>query len=178
MNKFWNIPIITVYLYAVVILTQYGFNSYFNIPSSFIEFSIRENIIYFFQLFQLALIIAGVMKFWMWIIVLSSILIIIVLSFFDYIYELIFASILIGGVLFGSYYFGSYIAINTSTFYVLSSDCQSIGQEKYIAPIFYNDKVVFVPISENNKLGNGFIVKEISSLLCKLEQKNIGKIVK
>lgn len=178
MNKFWNIPIIAVYLYAVVILTQHGFNSYFNIPSNFIEFSIKENIIYFFQLFQLALTIVGVMKFWMWIVVLVGAIIIAILCFFDYAYEIIFTSILIGGTLVGSYYFGNYLAINTGTFYILSSDCQSIGQEKYIIPTFYNDKAIFVSIDKNNKLGNGLIVKEISSLDCKIEQENIGKIIK
>jgi hypothetical protein len=178
MNKFWNIPIITVYLYAVAILTQHGFNSYFNIPSNFIEFSIKENIVYFFQLFQLALAIVGVMKFWMWIVVLVGAIVIAILCFFDYVYEIIFTSILIGGALVGSYYFGNFLAINTSTFYVPLSDCQLIGQGKYIIPVFYDSKAILVSIDENNKLGNGFMVKEMSDLSCKIELKNIGKIIK
>src|SRR3989344_3587248 len=115
MSKLWSLPVISVYLYAATILTQYGFNSYFNIPSSFIEASIKENIVYFFQLFQVASAVAGVMRWWMWAIVIIAALIITFFynfhSFFRGIISLA-GTIILGLLLWGSYNFGSMLAAN------------------------------------------------------------------
>lgn len=182
-NKFWSIPLISVYLYAVTILTQYGFNSYFNIPPNFIEASIQGNTVYFYQLFQLALAVIGLMKFWMWAVLAIGFLMIVLLHIFELRYEIFLYPILIlviGGVLFGSYNFGNFIAASTESFYVLSSDCPSAGRDgNYIIPIFYEGKAILVPIDgTTKKLQNGFIVKEMSELACKIELKEIGRITK
>ncbi|EKE11117.1 MAG: hypothetical protein ACD_15C00137G0014 [uncultured bacterium] len=177
MNIRWSIPIITAYLYAVTILTQYGFSTYFNIPSSFIEVSIKDNVIYFFQLFQLATNIAGLMSLWMWIIIV--VVMAIIFLFYDYSFILnVIVLFFAGLVLWQSYGFGRLIAANTSSFYALSDDCLITREDSlYIIPNFYQGAAILIPISKNNnKIIGNFLIKDISSLGCAIERKEVGKI--
>lgn len=180
-SKLWNIPVISVYLYAVTILTQYGFHSYFNIPSSFIESSIKENIIYFFQLFQLASGVVGLMKWWMWIVAILAILIITFFYNFSN-YKKIIAlcgTLLLGLLLYGSYGFGTLIAKSTTEFYVPAEQCASLDvNNSYIIPSFYGGRVVLIPIDKTRKMSGDILVKDISELGCTIEKKYIGTITK
>lgn len=181
MKKLWNIPVLSVYFYAVTILTQYGHNSYFGIPSNFIEASIKENIVYFFQLLQIASGVAGLMGWWMWIVVIVAVCVVLYLSNCRYRWVVSFlGAILLGVLLWGSYNFGGLIAANTTNFYSLSSKCASMsGEGLYIIPSFYDGKAILVSIDGNNKkMNGGFLIRNISDLPCELEQKEIGKITK
>lgn len=158
---------------------QYGFNSYYGIPPNFIDFSIKENIIFFFQLSQLFLGISTA-NAWIWTILIIFILIIaLIIKLFFNKFKKLFSIILLlilGSTLFGFYYFGDFIAKNNDLFYVLLPNCSAIGPEKYIAPIIYNDKAIFITVDDQNNLKSGFIVKEISDLSCAIEQRKVGKI--
>ena len=172
---------ISVYLYGITILTQYGFNSYFNIPSSFIESSIKENIIYFFQLFQLASSVAGLMKWWMWLVAILAILIITFFYNFSG-YRKVIAlcgTLLLGYLLYGSYNFGILLAKNTSTFYVPAQNCSSLDKNtSYIIPNFYQGKAILVSVDNNKKLTGSVLVKDLSEPGCSTELKYIGLISK
>lgn len=181
MKNLWNIPVLSVYFYAVTILTQYGYNSYFGIPSNFIEASIKENIIYFFQLLQIASEVAGIMGWWMWIVIILAVCVVLYLS--NHRYQWVVSSlgaILLGVLLWGSYNFGELIAANTTNFYVLPSKCASInGDGSYIIPSFYDGKAILVSIDRDNKrTEGGFLIRNISDLLCEMKQEEIGRITK
>lgn len=181
MSKLWSLPVISVYLYGITILTQYGFNSYFNIPSSFIESSIKENIIYFFQLFQLASSVAGLMKWWMWAVVILAILLITFFyNFSGYRKFIAFcATLLLGYLLYGSYNFGILLAKNVSTFYVPAQNCTFLDKNtSYIIPNFYQGKAILVSIDSNKKLTGNVLVKDLSEPGCGTELKYIGLISK
>lgn len=184
MEKLWSIPAITVYLYTVTTLTQFGYNSYFNIPPNFIEFSIKWNIIYFFQLFQLASGVIGLMGWWLWFVTLTAFLVIV--SFFSLhrILKIILAILSLALLLFvigpGSYKFGDLIAKSSIAFYVPADQCLSLnGYNTFIIPTFYETKAILIPIDlSTRKIQGSFIVKETSELQCLLEYKEIGKIIK
>ena len=182
MSKLWSIPVISAYLYGITILTQYGFNSYFNIPSSFIDASIKENFIYFFQLFRLASAVAGFMKWWMWaVVILAALIIIFFFNFHSFWKKVIsFCGILfLGYLLYGSYNFGILLAKNTTAFYVPSQNCVSLEKDtQYIIPNFYQGKVILVPINSDRKMTGSVLVKDLSEAGCATEIKYIGKITK
>lgn len=172
---------LSVYFYAVTILTQYGYNSYFGIPSNFIEASIKENIISFFQLFRIGFIIVGLISWWMWIVVGLSGAIILYIS--SYKYKTVVSSILfalLGALLWSSYAFGGWVGANTTSFYIVPSKCIPIEEDKtYIISSFYDGKAIIVPIDQANKrIGGGFLIRNVSDLPCELEQKEIGKVIK
>lgn len=182
MSKLWSIPVISVYLYGITILTQYGFNSYFNIPSNLIEASIRENIIYFFQLFQLASAVAGLMKWWMWaVVILTGLIIFFFFSFHSGWRKFIsFCGILLFGyLLYGSFNFGMVLAKNTVEFYVPASNCASLDKDTtYVIPNFYQGKAILVPIDISKKMSGSILVKDLSELGCATERKYVGQITK
>lgn len=173
----------SVYFYAVTILVQYGYNSYFNIPSSFIGVSLGDNVIFFYHVFQIATVIAGLMKWWMWFVVICATAIITAIYLVNSWYNIIldFAAVLIlSALLWGSVGFGSLLAANTTNFGVLSSNCSAIGSDNfYIIPVISETKAVLIPVdAETKKMKGGFMVKELSGLPCKIESREIGKIGK
>lgn len=182
MSKLWSIPVISVYLYGITILTQYGFNSYFNIPSSFIESSIKENIVYFFQLFRLASVVVGFMKWWMWAVVILAVLVIIFLFYSHSFWKktISFCGILLlSYLLYGSYNFGILLAKNTIAFYVPSQNCASLEKDtQYIIPNFYQGKAILVPVNNDKKMTGSVLVKDLSESGCATEIKYIGLISK
>src|SRR5680860_762279 len=131
-SKFWSIPVFTVYFYAANILMQYGYISYFNIPSSFIESSIKENILYFFQLFQASLSIIGSIKWWAFLLTMLPIVLIIELCNRNSSWRKFWNTVLI--ILFilslwFSYIFGGKIAEYNQDFLVVESGCASLNKE-------------------------------------------------
>lgn len=182
MRKFWSVPVITVYLYAVTILTKYGYYSYFGIPTRYIDASIKENIIYFFQLFQVGASIAGGFKWWMW----AVVIVIGIIIFSFYISSGIMEKIILGvGVtiaflfVWRSYNFGVFLAQNATNFYVPASICTTLDQNTtYVALDFVEDGAILIPIdqSTHRKLG-GFMVRSMSDLKCTFEKEEVGKIL-
>lgn len=180
MSKLLTIPIISAYLYGIAILTQYGYNSYFSIPSNLIEASITQNFVYFFQLFQLASAIAGVMKWWMWLMIIVTAL----LVFFFYASNRFWRFIIsTGGVflvayfLYGSYDFGQLLARSGTEFYVPTEGCISLDSEtRYIIPSFHGESAILVAIDSDNKLTGEVELKNMSELGCGTLKKSVGLI--
>ena len=183
MKNLPTITLISVYLIAIAVLTQFGFNSYFNIPNSFVESSIQQNIVYFFQLYQIGLAIAVVIKLWMWVGLIVLLLLTIFLYWSNYRWRMIMsimAVVFLAFLLLNSYNFGNFLAKNDTTFYVLSSSCPNIEKDKmYIVPSSYQDKAIAVSIDKNTKKMDGSVsLIDISNPLCSVKQENIGKIIK
>ncbi len=182
MSKLLTIPIISVYLYGITILTQYGYSSYFNIPSNLIEASITQNFVYFFQFFQLASTIAGVMKWWMWVMLIVTALLVFFFYASNRFWRFVISTcgvFLAAYFLYGSYNFGQLIAKSSSEFYVLSDSCTlSETGTKYIIPSFSQGNAILVSIDADNTLMGQVLVKNLSELECSTEKKNVGLIKK
>lgn len=182
MKKLWGLPTISIYLYGVTILTQYGFYSYFGIPSKYIESSIKENIIFFFQMFRLAKDVAGFMKWWVWIMLVVAITVIFLLYNSEAWYRKILNVLGIMALLFllyGTYNFGVLLGKTNTVFYVLGPECVSVEKpESYVIPDLTQDKLILIPIDENRKILGGFLIKDTSDIPCKIEMKYVGPISK
>ena len=183
MKKFWNIPILIGYLYAITILVQGGFNSYFNIPLGFITASIVHNTIAAFILFKATLELAAFLGWW-WLVVGPVIIAVGLISYIKFNdYKKIFiwiATIMALLFLYKALDFGEFLAKWKTNFLILSPECHKVnGNENYIVAELYDGKAVLVPYDiTTNKLGDGFMLKEISDLPCKLQYKDIGFIIK
>jgi hypothetical protein len=182
MQKLWSIPLIGIYLYGITSLTQYGYNSFFNIPGSYVETSLRANIIYFFQLFKAAEMVAGLMRWWVWAMVIFILAIFILLYLLDstlskIIISLITLILLI--FLVNSFNFGYSLAANTQTFLGLSPDCAtSTPNTISIVPVIYDNQGIIISIDKiTKKIAPGFQVKDVAGISCTLESINTGKII-
>lgn len=173
-DKFWIIPAITAYVYAATILTEYGYNSYFNIPPNFIEASITDNIIYFYDLIKLIFGIIFTINWWQWVMIIFTFFMIAL--FYSHRAIIAIMSLVL---LFCFYNLGWFFASIHKDFYVLS-DCLSIDSYKsYIIPTFYQGKAILISYDEKNKkMKASFLVKDIFELGCTIEQKEIGRMVR
>lgn len=182
MSKLLNLTIITAYIYSITILTYYGYVSFFNIPSSFVSASIQGNVIYLFFLFGILKAVTGLMAWWMWVIFGFLMAIIAFIYYCNTWYSLIIKLLIaVPFILFliSSYNFGGFLAANSKNFYILSSDCQSVGSDNsYIIPAMSETEAVLIPIDENKKMKGGFLIKNMAELSCKMEMREIGKITK
>lgn len=185
MKKLWSIPIAAIYLYALSILTQGGYDSYFNIPSAFISASIVNNTLFAYLLFK-AVEVVIIKIGWWWILIVP---ILIILGFLSHIYLNDHRAIFIwAGTITAIFLLsiaislGEHLAKERTDFLVPSPECPPIGSDSaYIIPDIYEGKAIFVPITQeatSARLGTGFMIKEISELPCKLVSKNVGKITK
>ena len=176
----WSIPAIAIYFYTATVLTEYGFASYFGVSSNFIEASLKDNIIYFYQLFILTEGVAGMVKWWAWAIIGVAALIIVAscyLSSFARGWFTFCGTALLFFCLMGFYTFGHFLAANTDIFLVPLTNCPSASQDTiYIIPVIDNGQAVLVPINQNNNMIGGFLVKNLTDLSCGIEYKNIGLI--
>jgi hypothetical protein len=178
MHKFWNIPLVSAYIYAATILTFYGYNEFFNIPSNLIEFSIRENVVYFYNL-----ITAFAHAPLLWV----PLALIIVVTIFTLFYKVssrlkkllsIFGVTALFVILLGFHDFGKNLAAITDDFYTIPADCLPTKIDTmYIVPNMYEAKLILVPINTTTKkMEGGFIMKDATELNCVIKREKIGKI--
>lgn len=172
-----------MYFYAATVLTQFGYISYFGIPSNFIESSLKDNIVYFYNLFQVISTVFGLMKWW----TLLGLISIGVMIFFLYWGHYRFKQILsfVGTfililLLRGTYDFGNLLAANSTTFLTLPDDCQfeSAGTStRYIIPTLFETNAVLVPYGvDDHKIHPGFLLRAASDIPCAIERKEVGSM--
>ncbi|MFA5652026.1 MAG: hypothetical protein WC933_01560 [Candidatus Paceibacterota bacterium] len=176
MKKFiWSIPGLSIYIYTITILTQAGYYSYFNIPTSFVNASIKENVVFLYTLAKAIITLAGTIGVW-WFAIVPSIILIIALLEKGIVFM---ATVLLLLSVFWFYGFGAKIAQNDIYFYTIDKSCvTATSSDKYIIPLMKDNISVIVPISKDNKMTGEFFVKDTSNLSCKIEYKNIGNIIK
>lgn len=181
-SKFWSIPVLTIYFYAATILMQYGFISFFNIPSSYLEYSIKDNIIYFFELIKMIISVVSALK-WLGIsfLLAPSLLIFYLCSTSSRWHNFFKWSAILISILFiiFSYNFGDFIATNSRNLLLVEKGCPSLNNDfRYIVPNIYNGRYILIPIDLENKISGDFIVKESADLNCLVGYKDIGVIKK
>jgi len=172
-----------IYFYAITILTQYGYNSYFNIPINFIEPSIRDNIIFSFSLSKIAIGVFHNLSLLILIGLIITSLILWFLIFVGFIHKKIVTlgtiAILIF-LCFGFYNLGDFIAKTNTEFNVFPKEC-SLSKDNitYVIPTFLQTTAVIVPMyTDTNKLTGNFLTRDTSELGCEIQKKDIGKILK
>ncbi|MEI6042508.1 MAG: hypothetical protein WCQ00_03000 [bacterium] len=174
-KKIWSIPVIAIYLYVVTILTQSGFYSYFGIPSNFVEASVVSNTVYFWVILKVLVTLATSWGWW-WLLIISAIIIIV--KIFGR-YTLSAIAVIMAILAYNSFDFGISQASSMQSFYMISTGCQGLDQgQRYIIPVMHEDIGVLIPIDINNKIDDGFIVKNLSGLDCKIQYKYVGLIKK
>ncbi len=171
------------YFYAAPILFQYGHNSYFGIPANFIEPSIRDNIIFFFDLFRIAGQVAQGLSFWIWIGLIILTLVIWFLISFQIIRGVLLTAglfLITGLSLFGFFNFGGKLAEVKVEFQFIPDGC--LNQQEnvtYVVPAFYQTTALIIPVySDTKKMTGSFFTRESSELDCDIQKGNIGPIVK
>lgn len=173
-KAFWSISGLAVYLYVITILTQYGFSSYFGIPSNFIEASITANTIYFYTLLQAIVALAFAIKWW-WLLIIPVVIILSIVFQKHHIKSGVTLLLLVS--VYGFVSFGHLWAANQTAFLTLPNGCaDGNASQKYIIPEVYNGQAILVPIDADNKLVGGFLVKDVASLNCYLKHTEIGLI--
>jgi len=185
LSIFWSIPVLTVYFYAANILTQYGYISYFNIPSSFIESSLRDNIVYFFDLFKvISTITFNIVISIKWWLLLIVPVVLIIAAFWDPYHwrktKYLFLPILLLISLYFSYDFGNKLASYNENYNIVSPECINMDKENiYIIPDIYDTKLILIPIDKKtNKIKNGYLVKNSTDLNCIVERQHVGRVIK
>lgn len=182
LSIFWSIPSLTIYFYAANILAQYGYISYFNIPSSFIESSLKDNIIYFFDLFRIGFAVIGLIGWWLLLFIIPVILIVALFynpySWRRFIY--VFSPIALLASLWLFYNFGNKLASYNESYDVITPECINMNKETvYIIPDIYDTKLILVPIDKaTNKIKNGYLVKNSTDISCVIERQHIGRVIK
>ena len=172
---FWGL-----YAYILTILAQYGFNSYFGIPSNFIEPSIRDNIIFFFVIFKGLITLPT-----FWVIFFIMFIIFIAITFFEIFRNnlVIKTIIVLLGIflIFVFYKFGEQLAKKSQTFPILSGNCLPLKDNIiYLVPAFYQTNAIVVPISsdDSHKIVGSFFLKEPIGPECGIHNEKIGQVTK
>lgn len=168
------------YFYAVPVLLQYGYISYFNIPSSFIEASIRDNITVFFDFFRGILRVPFSLLILLVILIIISIFILGRLRMFDGWMRGITLTAITIISLFVFYNLGGKTAKQKNNFQIVNSSCiNGVENLNYIIPFFSRELAVITPITvDENKLTGDFFVRDMSSLECEIQTQEIGPIIK
>ncbi|MCF7864948.1 MAG: hypothetical protein K9M11_00380 [Candidatus Pacebacteria bacterium] len=172
-----------IYFYAAPILFQYGHNSYFGIPPSFIEPSIRDNIIFFFDLTRIVGQVAQGLSFWIGVGLVFLTLIVWFLISFQVVRGLLLTICLVfltGFSLLGFYNFGNKIAEMKTEFQIIPEGCLS-NQENvtYLVPAFYQTTALIVPFdTDSKKLKGSFFPRESSELGCEIQKTTIGPVLR
>ena len=179
---FWSIPAITVYFYSANILAQYGYISYFGISTSFLESSLKDNIIYFFQLFKVIFSLFGLINAW-YLLIIVPVILMISIFYNPYSWRKVayFVSpILLLLFLWFSYDFAYKLASYTESYYVIAPECINSDKEAiYIIPDIYDSKLILVPVDKaTNRMKGGFFVKNSSDINCIISYQKTGKIIK
>lgn len=186
MKFFWSASGLAIYLYAITILVQNGYNDYFYIPRNFIESSLVANITFFWAFIPSlwTLVTSGLFIGTVFVVLLIGA--IIYYDFSNSFFKRVIEGIIILAVtgfafylLYHAYSFGMHRGEETSSFYLFKEDCSPVPVSKtikYIGPIISEGKVVLVPINASNTLQTGFRVIDLASISCGLEIKNVGLI--
>ena len=176
MKWFCSIPGIAVYIYVINVLAQYGWNIYYQIPSTFIDASIASNTTFMYMFIKGVLSDVKIHPFIYliyFVVIVGATLIAVYLKGSKY-FVITIVAILIG---WRFYDFGLTLAKVNDTFFVTESGCLSEATStRYISPTIYQDEAVFIPIDQNNKMKGGFLVKNLTQMSCLTKIAQIGQV--
>jgi len=179
----WEIPLITILLYVIVVLVNYGYLSYFDVPSSMISTSISTNITLIYSIIKLfcgVFLLFTLLNKILWIsLIIFTICVPII--FKKYRIILIFLIIILSGIL--SYNFGNFIAKISTVFPTIPASCLGLKNNNiYIIPFFSDTKVVLKPLIKNNngsfKMLNSYLIRDTINLPCEINSTSTGLIMK
>lgn len=170
------ITLIGIYIYVITILTQYGWNTYYNIPSNFIDASITANTTYLYVLITAIINEFGAHPYLYSGILFVIVLIIIITNYYKkFGYFLI--TVLALALAYGFFNFGLNLGKINEHFSVIDQPClPQATSTRYISPTTYQDKIILIPIDQDNKMKGGFLVKDLSQISCLTKDAYIGQV--
>lgn len=169
----WLIPLVGLYIYCFVVLAQYGYFSYFKLPTSiFVEASPRLNIIFMFAIVKAIFTIFHIISWWIILGLIISISII-----FIFVNTRVLQSVACVGLIMLLYFspnLGNALAQSKTNFDYIDGGCLSIlntapQSKKYVILAYFNDLISLNPIDENNKILPQYYVKKITDISCEIK---------
>ncbi|MCB0367853.1 MAG: hypothetical protein KDD45_00070, partial [Bdellovibrionales bacterium] len=124
--------------------------------------------------------VAGAMKWWMWLVLIVSGVIVFLFYLSHRFWKFIISALgffILVYFLYGSYNFGQLLAKTGTEFYVPAESCLLLNPEvRYIIPSFHGESAILVAIDVENRLTGEVEVKNMSELGCGTQKKNVGQI--
>jgi hypothetical protein len=182
MQKFWSFPAIALYFYIATILTNYGFISYYNIPSSFLQASLSANIIFFYEFLTSFLSLLGSFHWYVYVAAGFFLPIIVALYYLIFQYKRgwkkVFIAILtiIWLSYLGTFYTLGRLIAASQTNYIVPSNCSIGPAYAYVIPMIDGGQTILVPIDQNDKMTGGFLVKNTTELPCTFEYQEMKRV--
>jgi hypothetical protein len=182
MQKFWSIPAIGLYFYVATVLTNWGFLSYFNIPSTFVQASLSSNIIFFYQFITAALSLLGSLHWYVYVAAGFFFIVVVALYYLIFQYNKPLKNTFVAvGTIVLFLYLGTFFSLgnliaSTQTSYIVPVDCSVGPAYAYVIPLTDENQTILVPIDQNNKMTDGFLVRNTADLSCTFESKPVGKV--
>ncbi len=180
-NNVWGVTLSAVYIYLATVAISLGYVTYFNVPTDFIEVSLRQNILFALSAWQLIfLILKSLGYFWSSLIILAllCLLVFLIRKYRDSTFFSSFCVIVLILVLFGLYWFGQALAAGKNAHYTLAENCSMDSDVVgYVIVTFYEKSAILVPYEKNtNLLKGGFRVINLEQPNCTIDYKNIGRL--
>ncbi len=182
MRKFlWSIPALTIYIYAINVLIQWGIYSYLGVPAEYVDASISSNII---SIFSLSVLGQGVLKAmgWWTLLLLLPIFLFQALYFFSVTFQkltVVITPLVLLLFFYGCFHFGEWIGKVQTYYYAPENGCITIGTATgFIVPGFSNGEAILVPINAQNQMIGGFTTKAVSQIPCTFRMREVGRITK
>lgn len=178
-NNVWGVSLAAVYIYVATVAINLGYITYFNVPTDFIEVSLRQNILFALSAWQLV---------WLFLLSLGNLLLLALpllclLIFITFRYRKLisfdaFCAVALLLILIGLHWFGQALAAGKSAHYTLAENCSMDSEDTgYVIVTFYEKSAVLVPYEKNNNLlRGGFRVVSLEQENCTIDYKNIGSL--
>jgi hypothetical protein len=167
MKKLWSIPAIGLYFYIATVLTNWGFLSYFNIPSTFVQASLSSNIIFFYQFIKATLSLLGSFHWYVYVAVVFFFIIAAALYYLIFDYNKRLKNALVAALtILLFFYLGTFFKLgnliaSTQTNYIVPINCSVGSAYAYV-----------IPLTDENQT----ILKNTADLSCTFENKSIGEV--
>lgn len=179
---FWSTSGLALYVYAITILVQNGYNDYFGIPRNYIESSLVANITFFWATVVSPLGKLLISNWFMY--ALIAICLIIFYSSLHRFFKrslVVFVTVVALIGVYKAYPLGMKLAKGNQSFYEFSEACSPLATStenyKYIGPVTFEDKVVMVPVNASGTLRSGFRVIDLTTTTCLLERRSEPVVV-
>lgn len=175
-KSFWEIPVLTVYIYVITILTSSGFLAYFDVPPHFVGATIKENVVFMKMILDIIWqCVSAIGYLWL---VLLPLSIVITHYFHKHLSKIVVVSLILFAI-FGTKPLGTLMAEKQITFLTPSEDCEEFKGKTYaILSASDNTFVLLETDPVTKKIKRGFKPVDVSHLSCGLDYKDLGPLTR
>lgn len=170
----WILTIlIPIYAFLTSILLQYGYVSYYGIPTDYISVISRDSLLLVYSILTAVWSNLLGAHLYVWVTIVLALLLLYFLYKVVYLKKIVYLIISVPFILFllKAQGFGSTMAELNTTFKIASTKCAPGNLVNYISPLTNNGEIIFVLVEENKIVKGSVITKRISDLPCGIEEK-------